>query len=999
MQIKELHLRNIASIEKADIDFAEGLRDSVTGEPASIFLISGDTGAGKSAILDGISLALYRKTPRISDVANVKNNEYRNGEGETVRVCSIEQYTRIGISPKDECLSEVVFVGNDGVEYRARLSLGMMLGNTDRATGKRSLKHREPKWEVKVGDGDWSRDNVERTIRSAVGLSFEQFGRMAMLAQGQFAAFLTGDKKEREAILEQLTDTALFSKYGAAIERLSRKYRDGAAMVRMEYEAAALHCLPQEEADALAAEKSRLENEKAGLDKAVREKEGMLKALENLEAARKDGETVLREKKAIEEEAASDSYRLGKALVAEWDATAAERQRLADLDSATGKLREAARVREEQKETFFRYAADLAARQAERDAAGNPQEAVDAKQKEIDSLVRQRSSLSPEQVNAELNGLSKRRTALNGLAVRAEKMEEEKATLKALREDIGADGKLYPEKRAAMEKAAAEYERANAAYEEANGRFTAMNTSVDETLSAIRRRLAETHAETCPLCGQKIGTLPLDEEFRKMLSPYEQARNGAEAVRKAARKALDGAKTAHDSFSGALQRKKGELAARENAAARATEKLMGDCSALGIADGDGLKERISSAAEAAASREEQLRALQEQAESLQKRILEMQEEKKALDLSLQRYNAALRRLEAMETVRRSILAGHPDWDRKVEPQALRGQDIAAGWESLGRAVAETDATVKALEDTAARCRDVLQRYCSENGKTEESLRETGRRKDEIEGARMYVKDIDERLRSRADALAKAGEKIREALASLGKSEGEALPDRQGLAEEVEGLKRGSAEILAKITADAARLEQGRADRERLAEIKVRLDRAAELGRKWERLNGIFGGTRFRTLVQTHILRPLLANANIYLEKITDRYSLTCSEENEQLSILVRDRYNRGQIRSATVLSGGERFMISLALSLALSSLNRPDMNVNILFIDEGFGTLDERSLDSVMATLEKLQEIAGQSGRRVGIISHREELYERIPVRIRVRKRGEGRSSVEMENA
>ena len=95
-------------------------------------------------------------------------------------------------------------------------------------------------------------------------------------------------------------------------------------------------------------------------------------------------------------------------------------------------------------------------------------------------------------------------------------------------------------------------------------------------------------------------------------------------------------------------------------------------------------------------------------------------------------------------------------------------------------------------------------------------------------------------------------------------------------------------------------------------------------------------------------------------------------------------------------SGGERFMISLALSLALSSLNRPDMNVNILFIDEGFGTLDAKSLESVMSTLERLQEIAGESNRRVGIISHREELDNRIPTRIRVVKKGEGRSRVEI---
>ncbi len=112
--------------------------------------------------------------------------------------------------------------------------------------------------------------------------------------------------------------------------------------------------------------------------------------------------------------------------------------------------------------------------------------------------------------------------------------------------------------------------------------------------------------------------------------------------------------------------------------------------------------------------------------------------------------------------------------------------------------------------------------------------------------------------------------------------------------------------------------------------------------------------------------------------------------------MVRDRYNRNEVRSAAVLSGGERFMISLALSLALSSLNRPDMNVDILFIDEGFGTLDQASLDSVMKTLGRLSELTGQSNRRVGIISHREELLDTIPNKIKLHRTGEGRSAVEV---
>ena len=270
---------------------------------------------------------------------------------------------------------------------------------------------------------------------------------------------------------------------------------------------------------------------------------------------------------------------------------------------------------------------------------------------------------------------------------------------------------------------------------------------------------------------------------------------------------------------------------------------------------------------------------------------------------------------------------------------------------------------------------------------------------EIDGDRKFVQGKDADLQSQNDARKRAKQSIKTALQELGVSAEKDVPDGQELKEKKDELQdQLNKDVLQRIGAISAQLKANSQNAETLAVLTKELDEAKARQTKWDILNKYFGGTRFRTLVQTYILRPLLNNANVYLKKITERYTLTCSEDNEQLSILVLDNYNKKQIRSVTVLSGGERFMISLALSLALSSLNRPDMNVNILFIDEGFGTLDEKSLDSVMATLEKLQEIAGESNRRVGIISHREELDERIPVQIQVKKRGEGRSTIEIIN-
>ena len=150
MRIKELHIRNIGSIEQADIDFEKDLNEPYSNTPAPIFLISGDTGAGKSVILDAISMALFKTTPRLSGVSDVNKNEFTNTSGEKIRVASIQQYTRLGIAPGEECYSEVVFEGNDNMHYTAKLTLGTYKGNKN-AEGKNPIKYNTPTWSL-TGD-------------------------------------------------------------------------------------------------------------------------------------------------------------------------------------------------------------------------------------------------------------------------------------------------------------------------------------------------------------------------------------------------------------------------------------------------------------------------------------------------------------------------------------------------------------------------------------------------------------------------------------------------------------------------------------------------------------------------------------------------------------------------------------------------------------------------------------------------------------------------------
>ena len=379
---------------------------------------------------------------------------------------------------------------------------------------------------------------------------------------------------------------------------------------------------------------------------------------------------------------------------------------------------------------------------------------------------------------------------------------------------------------------------------------------------------------------------------------------------------------------------------------------------------------------------------------LEKDANEYSDHKEQLRRNKEQFQKTSDLLGMIDGLRKDILLLCPAWDVTVSPVPYRCKDIQAEWRSLYGTVNMLTTSINNNDKVIRENDEELNAYYLQSGKTETVLDELIGKDRQVEQSRKFVEDINAALKSRQDAIVDAQQKITASMEKLGISDEHEIPERNMLDQKRNALKSNRDEILSEIVKRKTRLDENAKNQNKLKDIKERLEAAKKAFAKWDKLNRIFGGNRFRTLVQTYILRPLLNNANIYLERITDRYLLTCSEENEQLSILVLDKYNKNQVRSVTVLSGGERFMISLALSLALSSLNRPDMNVNILFIDEGFGTLDEKSLDSVMSTLERLQEIAGQSNRRVGIISHREELEERIPVKIRVIKKGEGRSKI-----
>ena len=183
----------------------------------------------------------------------------------------------------------------------------------------------------------------------------------------------------------------------------------------------------------------------------------------------------------------------------------------------------------------------------------------------------------------------------------------------------------------------------------------------------------------------------------------------------------------------------------------------------------------------------------------------------------------------------------------------------------------------------------------------------------------------------------------------------------------------------------ARKTDQRSQLEKIAEQKQKL-------KVWQELYGLIGsadGKKYRTFAQGLTFEIMVSNANTQLRKMSDRYILV-RDENSPLELNVIDDYQGGLIRSTKNLSGGEGFLISLALALGLSSMASQNIRVDSLFLDEGFGTLDEDSLDVALNTLTNLQ----QEGKLIGIISHVQALKDRIHTQIRVDKLSGGYSKL-----
>ncbi|QJQ96211.1 MULTISPECIES: AAA family ATPase [Halomonadaceae] len=209
-----------------------------------------------------------------------------------------------------------------------------------------------------------------------------------------------------------------------------------------------------------------------------------------------------------------------------------------------------------------------------------------------------------------------------------------------------------------------------------------------------------------------------------------------------------------------------------------------------------------------------------------------------------------------------------------------------------------------------------------------------------------------------------------------------MDQRDALAPQLEATQQARDEA-----AHALRDDDRRRARQQHGQAELEAARAEYV--RWGRISELIGsadGKAFRRIAQVYNLEQLLEHANLHLAGLSRRYRL--ARGGTPLGLLVVDHDMGDERRSVHSLSGGETFLVSLALALGLASMASGELVIESLFIDEGFGSLDPQSLALAMEALDGLQAL----GRRVGVISHVQEMHERIPVQIQVEPLGNGTS-------
>ena len=864
-------------VERTVIDF------SALGEEG-LFLIAGDTGAGKTTIFDAISFALYGEASGGKEKRKSKSfhSDYVSDQTETYVELTFRHRGETWWIRRNLEYQRPAKKKKDGMETTTRQAADAQMRNED--TGEEILRM----------------DDVNRRVRELLGLTQDQFTQTVMIAQGDFLKILTASSDDRKKLFRDLFHTNLYVDLQSRLQEKNRACADEQKALEQvilsaegkidpeaefaEREILLSYCGQIQHTDALCALLARLiEQEKAAQEQARAQKKEAADQIGALIAAVTEGERVNRD-------------------FADWES---KKARLAALTAGQGEI-DAQRAA---------LAAARRAQQLETDEAlmrrtRRDMDAQRAALSEAQAAFEQAEKALPE-AETRMKEAESRGGEIHALLAQAKQMED---CLPVLGEVERLKAALDTQKRE-LQRLTADSSRAQAAY------TAAQNSYYLSQAGLLARELKA--GQPCPVCGSTAHPCPAQ------ITPETVTRQALEQAaqrRETAEKAQSDAATRLAANQAALDEREDRLRALKIGADETQQRLAA---------------RIDAAHQAAADRQREIDAARSAYQALDKRKTAAQS---AVD-------AAQKQLAALEK------------DLRAQTEAFEQKRAAHGFED------------------------------------EASYRLAKRTNADIERLDREIRNYDEQKRTLAAQTHELEDKLsgrqRTDLTALQNRRAAAL-DRQAKAENAEKA------MVRKLTLHES------AEREiRQANAAIQKKRG-----KWQIIQELYtccagiaaGNPRakltFEAYVQQYYFRFVVAAANKRLTRLTDgMFTLRVMREaanrvsQSGLDLEVLDR-STGQARDVSTLSGGESFLASLALALGLSDAVQSQsgqIRMDAMFIDEGFGSLDENALRS---SIDVLLELA-DGKRLIGIISHVQELEERIDKQIVVTKTPNG-STVRM---
>ena len=949
MKILAIRLKNLTSIEgTVEVDFmAEPLHS------AGIFAISGPTGAGKSTLLDALCLALYDKAPRFA--TSVENVNLADVGDNQINQSDVRNLLRRGTSDGD---AEVEFLGIDGRRYRSRWSVRRTRNKINGSLQPQTLEVKELDTEKEF---QGTKKELLIQLVELVGLTYEQFTRTVLLAQNDFATFLKSKGAAKAELLEKLTGTGVYSRISQEVYARNKAAQEEVTLIQNRMNV--IELMPEEELLALQKEKElSIEKRAAGI-KLLAEQNEQLNVVRSL----KIQEELWKKKQQEEQEEQAREKVLQGALAsqeeglvhfkAQWEAIQPDLKKARQLDVQiqsqqssyiqSQQILQAANRQVAEQEQKMRVAAEqlqvsysslnrllshvgieeaLQLEQVEEILRQEESKLAAATSTNEERLLRLNSFGYPLLAEEQVK-LQKELTRQQNIRQLTETQTKAKTEIERLEKEVANCLKQLTEQETALKVTQRLYENARMA--------------VGKDVKALRRQLQE--GEACPVCGstahpyhqeqEVVDTLfrSIEQEYNVASTNYQQMNNRSIALQRdlAHQKTVDGQIAE-------------QLAALYKAGIEAgnEEQIQHRLAELAIR----ILEYRNLYAEWQRS-DEEIKKMRAHCEALRENVslcrLAMQKVSSAKEQLVILQNAASAELKRFEVIEKAL-----NVLRQERSQLLKGKSAD-----------EAEAAV---------------------AKREKELNLA------LEKARKEVEAVHNRLSGLQGEMKQIALAIGELQEQYKKIESPEL-----LPEIIKKQQEENLNIERALSTMEARLLQQAKNKLTVEQIAKELAEKQTVAERWAKLNKLIGsadGAKFKVIAQSYTLNLLLLHANQHLSYLSKRYKL--QQVPDTLALQVIDCDMCDEIRTVYSLSGGESFLISLALALGLSSLSSNNLKVESLFIDEGFGSLDAESLRTAMEALEQLQ----MQGRKIGVISHVQEMSERISVQVQVHKKVNGKS-------